>query len=305
MSRLTLVAFFLFALATVGNPRSARAAESYDNCTGFITSLPAVITAPGTWCMNQDLNTAISDGYAIEIASDKVTVDCNSHLIDGTSAGLGTRTYGVFAHGESPTVRHCHIRGFFAGVYIGDSGSIKFSYDTIEDNRLDGNTSIGIASYDGIAFIQRNEVFNTGNSTVPTDSIFGIVTIAPTDIIGNTVSGVTARSGTGYSGVQVYGIIVEGGLVGAPGPPGSVKDNRVRGLTPAGTGNAIGILFSSANRFVLAGNDVVLNGAGSQASSMGLYCIADSKGRVLDNVIAGFDTGIVNCGNAGNNDISP
>jgi hypothetical protein len=43
----------LLCLALLGYTGAASAAETYDNCTGFITSLPAVITRQGTWCMNE------------------------------------------------------------------------------------------------------------------------------------------------------------------------------------------------------------------------------------------------------------
>jgi hypothetical protein len=293
----------MVALAVVV-PQRCQAAESYDNCTGFIASLPAVITSPGTWCLKQDLTTAITSGDAIGVASDNVIVDCNSHRLDGTSAGIGTQTSGMHAQGHiNTTIRHCDIRGFHGGVVI-ESGSPAFGVDTIEDNRFDGNTYVGILSYNKMSLIQRNQVLNTGNSTSPSDSVYGITTMAPTYILGNTVSGVTARSGTGYAGVNVYGIIVQGGVVGAPGPPGSISDNRVRGLTPAGTGAAFGILFSSSGRFQLAGNDVVAK-ADSTQSGFGLYCNADSKGRAKGNVVAGFGTGIANCGDAGDNDVTP
>jgi hypothetical protein len=61
----------LVLLAAAASP--ALAAESYDNCTGFIDPLPAVITTQGTWCLRKDLRTAVASGHAITIATNNVT----------------------------------------------------------------------------------------------------------------------------------------------------------------------------------------------------------------------------------------
>src|SRR5690606_28675588 len=49
-------------------PHAARAAQSYDTCTGFIDSLPATINSQGTWCLRGNVSTAITSGNAIEVA---------------------------------------------------------------------------------------------------------------------------------------------------------------------------------------------------------------------------------------------
>ena len=63
MSRLGICSFVLgLALLTV--PPIGHAAESYGNCTGFITSVLTAITAPATWHLKQDLATAVTSGSA-------------------------------------------------------------------------------------------------------------------------------------------------------------------------------------------------------------------------------------------------
>src|SRR6185369_2787721 len=95
MSRLNVCALLLVMLGLLlGTPRAASAAESYDNCTGFITTLPAVITTQGTWCLKQDLATAITSGNAITINTGNVTIDCNDFKLGGMSAGLATQAIG-------------------------------------------------------------------------------------------------------------------------------------------------------------------------------------------------------------------
>src|ERR1700685_3893541 len=102
----------LFLLAMLAFVQPAHAARSYDNCTGFVTSLPAVISTPGTWCLNQNLSTSTIGGYAIRIAANDVVLDCNDFLVDGLPLGLGTGEYGIFADNQThATVRHCNVRG--------------------------------------------------------------------------------------------------------------------------------------------------------------------------------------------------
>src|SRR4029078_12340445 len=93
----TYAIMLLLAALAASAPRSAHAAESYDNCSGFITSLPAVISTQGTWCFKQDLATAITSGNAISINTNNVTLDCNDFKLGGLAAGAGTMTYGVAA----------------------------------------------------------------------------------------------------------------------------------------------------------------------------------------------------------------
>ena len=81
---------FLVLLLFLCGPRAAHAAQSYDNCTGFITSVPAVISTQGTWCLKQDLATAIASGNAISVNANNVTLDCNDFKLGGLAAGAGT-----------------------------------------------------------------------------------------------------------------------------------------------------------------------------------------------------------------------
>src|SRR5688572_33166642 len=106
---LTLLAMSL--LASI--PGKAAAAESYDSCKGVITALPATITTPGTWCLKQDLATLLASGNAITVKANDVTLDCNDFKLDGSGAGVSTKTIGIRAVDVSNvTVRHCNVRGF-------------------------------------------------------------------------------------------------------------------------------------------------------------------------------------------------
>ncbi|HMB42890.1 MAG TPA: right-handed parallel beta-helix repeat-containing protein, partial [Luteimonas sp.] len=152
----------LLCLLLTGAGR-AHAAQSYDNCVGYITTLPAVITTQGTWCLKQDLATAITSGSAITINNNNVTIDCNDFKLGGLSAGTGTLSSGIYAVSRSNiTVRRCNVRGFFIGVnlYATTTGG-----NLVEDNRLDGNTLEGLSVFGDGSIVRRNVITNTGGST--------------------------------------------------------------------------------------------------------------------------------------------
>jgi hypothetical protein len=289
MSRIFFSATLLLALSLLGGaPGVARAAESYGNCAGFITSLPATINAAGTWCFNQNLSTAVTGGNVVTINADNVTLDCNDFKLDGLAAGAGTLTTGIFASVHRfITIRHCNIRGFYYGISI--SGPGNFGH-LIEDNRFDGNTFAGLLVEGDNTVIRRNRVFDTGGSTQNAYA-YGIFATYSTDVEDNTVSGVAATAGG--NGIAT-GIYAEGNA------SGSIRGNRVRGLAGDGTGQAWGIFNSSSDRVVLRDNDV----AATTGTGYGLYC-ANSNGRARDNTIKGFGTAISGCGNDGGNVVKP
>jgi hypothetical protein len=291
MIRTHFAMLIVLALALLlGGTRAAHAAESYDNCAGYITSLPAVITTQGTWCLKKDLSTALNWGNAITINNDDVTIDCNNFKLGGLNAGPGTQEVGIGASGRvGLTVRHCTIRGFYIGVNLAASGN-QIGGHTIEDNRFDSNTSQAISVEGDDSVIQRNIVANTGGSTIFGYAI-GISATHTVDILDNTVSGVRATGGTGGF---VYGIYssVHGG---------SISGNRVQGLLSDGNGAAFGIVNSGNGGLTMRNNDVV---GSASAGSFGLFC-DNSSGHARSNVVNGFATGIETCTDDGSNVIAP
>jgi hypothetical protein len=264
-------------------PHVVRAAESYDNCTGYITSAPASITSQGTWCLKNDITASFISGEAIFVAANNVTVDCNGFKI---VANPGFENFssgdGVYADNRlNVTVRHCDIRGFKNGVlFTGASGGGH----VVEDNRFDGNNTTGIYVVGDGSVIRRNWVFNTGGS--PVNPYFtGIQANYSVDIIDNTISIVSATSGNNGSS---YGII------SMANAGGSIKDNRIRGVKGDGTGIATGIF--SDDQVSLRNNEVT---GDSSADSVGIGCTS-ANGRTKGNVIIGFATAIYICSNDGN-----
>jgi len=276
----------LSALALLSAVCPAQAAESYDNCTGFITSIPTTITTQGTWCLKQDLNTAITSGNAITIATNNVTIDCNNFKLGGLAAGAGTATFGIYSlNRANATVRHCSIRGFYYGVLLqGGSGSGH----AVEDNRFDGNTFIAVNVDGDGSVIRRNRVFDTGGSTLQIDA-YGISGYFTVDILDNTVAGVVARSGGGGAAIGIY-------TNGSNG--GNVVGNRVRGLLRDGTNFAVGIGNVNDARVEMRDNNVI--GVGQ----LGLEC-GNANDTAKDNVINGFDVALITCADVGGNAILP
>jgi len=286
---MTIKTWALPGLLAVLACKPASAAESYDNCAGFITSLPAVISSQGTWCMKQDLATAVTSGFVITVATNNVTIDCNNFKLGGLAAGAGTQASGIFANNrQNITVKNCNVRGFFAGVQL--QGSLA-SGNVVVDNRFDGNTYISIYVGGDGSLVQRNRVTDTGGSTVQVNA-YGIYAVNSVDIVDNTVSGVAATTAGDGS---AYGIYTGDNFAGR------IIDNGVRGLLPDGSGATVGIDNVNSGRLVIAGNHVVDQ---TSSGTIGLAC-AILNSRAKDNVIDGFSVGISVCGDAGGNDVTP
>ena len=264
-------------------PAPARAAESYDACTSFITVLPATIASAGTWCLNSHLTTSAVSGTAIKINADNVTIDCNGWRLDGVGAGAATLTTGIGATSRlNATVRNCHVRGFYYGTYITGGGHL------IEDNLFEGNTYQGIQVRGDGSIVRRNRVLDTGGSSV-TSTAFAIVTFNSVDIIDNTVSGVLGSTGS------------VGGIQTTSNLDASITGNRIRGLAPGPGASSYGVNNNTSNRLLMRGNEVTGTGL---AGSYGLRC-SSSNGRARDNVINGFTTALSVCANDGANVIVP
>lgn len=274
----------LFGLAFVPTP--ARAAQSYDNCTGFVDSVPATISTQGTWCLRKDLSTGLTSGNAITISANNVTLDCNDFKLGGLAAGTASLAFGVSSPVDqagqaiekfNATVRRCNIRGFLAGVRLVGHGHV------VEDNRLDNNLLYGIACVG--CSVRRNQVMDTGGliyEGAGYDTATGIFTNG-SDVVDNLVEGVFAAAAV----TVVRGISFT--------HPGQVaRGNTVRGLEyagGAGGGHAIGISSSFSTGRLIEGNfisaeDVTL-GSSVAISGGGSACI--------DNTVYNYVTATQGC----------
>ena len=259
-------------------PTPIHAAQSYDNCTAFIDTLPATISTQGTWCLRHDVTTPITSGNAITINTNNVTIDCNDFKIGGLSAGTSSLANGIFANGPlNATVRHCNVRGFRNGVYLNGAGHL------IEDNRFDQNLYVGIYVAGDNNRVERNAVYDTGG--YPGNNLsYGIY--ASADVIDNTVAGVFATAAATYpDGIDLYGTGIE------------ARGNRVRGLAAAGGGSALGIYVGNAG-ITVSGNRI---SAAAPIYGVGIVGFGANDTFCGGNTIAKFSTPISACQDTGGN----
>src|SRR5436190_948842 len=281
--------FSFIAIATLaafaGASGPAAAAESYDSCLGFIDALPATITTQGTWCLRQNLDTSATSGNAIEIQTNNVTIDCNGFRMRGSGGGA----VGIFAAGRlNLAIRHCTIRGFVIGIEVfGGSDYL------VENNLLDQSRFIGIETAGASSVVRRNNVVNTGGS--PAAGQASAIS-AEGDVIDNVVDGVYgADSVVNFGANGIYSPAHAGVNLGIV-----IQGNRIRNLTPKGTGEAIGI---TSNGSGVAVRDNVI-GQASSTTGFGIACL-DNTSHVRDNVILKYATGIaVACHDAGGNSVN-
>lgn len=215
-----MVAAILGASGLVAQAR----AETYQTCTGFIDSVPAVITGQGTWCLRGDLSTAQTSGAAIRIDTNNVTIDCNDFKIGGLAAGAATAADGIMAYNRlNITVRNCNVRGFRRGISLNGAGHV------VEDNRLDGNLFVGLeASGDTQHVVRRNIVLDTGGATDGLNTTYGIFSSGA--VIDNIVDGVDPVHGKHVTGIRA---MAASGQV--------IRGNVIRNLRPRNGGTANGI----------------------------------------------------------------
>jgi hypothetical protein len=187
-------------------------AETTD-CT-VISTLPATLSNPGVYCINQDLVLAGATGTAVTITADSVTLDLNGHalrskasantattgvglsghkyftIIDGTIAGFanaidvqspasGTRSLGgVIADLKIQ-------RSVAAGIGVDCDGCVvrnNLVTDTIVPASISGFSALGISVLGTGALVTGNRVFNT--HSVPTGGeAFGIYVLASNSVV--------------------------------------------------------------------------------------------------------------------------
>ncbi|HEY0660267.1 MAG TPA: right-handed parallel beta-helix repeat-containing protein [Lysobacter sp.] len=260
-------------------------AESFDTCAGFIDSLPATVGTQGTWCLRHDLSTAIASGFAIEVTTNNVTIECNGFKIGGLAAGPGSQTYGIYAHSRlNVSVRNCTVRGFYYGIYLFGSGF------QVEDNRFDHNLWKSIGVFGDASRVMRNLVVDTGGGTGVSTAI---AIHASADVIGNAIHNVygnDALANTAGTGIEIYS-----------GRGNVVRDNNISGLLSAGSGAVKGIRVDVATATVIDHNNMsrtgALGGNGILVDGMNAFC--------NNNTIYNFATPLTGCTASSGNQALP
>lgn len=272
----------LITLLLGSHTPASQGAEGFDNCSGFIDSVPAVITTQGVWCMRSDLSSNIGGGTLIQVDTNNVTIDCNHFKLGGLGGGQGTATRGIVANARiNLAVRNCNIRGFYNGLQASGGGG-----HLVEDNRFEANRYIGISVESPGSMVRRNLVNATGDTSIPTGATFGIAVADGVDVIDNTVNGVSAQQAS----ASVYGIYTNANGNGA------TVGNRIRDLVPGAGGTPFAIYNQGIVRTVVSDNTIVGTGAGG---SVAIRC-ANGVGSAFNNSTVGFATAVLGCTTSGN-----
>jgi len=234
-----LLACMLLALALP--MATAQAAESYDNCTGFIDSVPTSISSRGTWCLRKDLGSSVASGALITVEANNITIDCNDFKLGGMSAGPATQTKGISAKLRSNlTVRNCMLRGFWAGIHV--SGGVGH---VVEDNRIDNSSAVGLWVDGDGSIVRNNRISETGGAAQ--GDVTGLIVQGDAiQVVDNMVNGVAGSpDAEGFA----QGLLFNG-------TSGLVRGNFITGVLPNG-GGAVGIKSDVGFLTVVEGNVLV------------------------------------------------
>jgi nitrous oxidase accessory protein NosD len=227
-----------------------------------ITSLPAVISSQGVYCLTGHLATSQTTGHAIEITVPNVVLDLNGWKVGGQAAGKGTDAIGIHSGGANVTMKNGIVRGFVIGIVLFGAGSV------VEDVLADQNTDTGIAVWGEGSIVRRNQIVNTGGTTVyPGDWAQGIDSHAPGALIeNNSVSGL--YSVAGGVGIALYNATV-------------VRGNTLSGSATPPTG--YGIFVPSSSNVTVVDNVI-------SSFDVGVYYDSGASGIYARNVADGCTT---------------
>jgi hypothetical protein len=251
---------------------SAPAKAETVNCK-TISALPAVISTQGVYCLKYDLATSIASGSAISIETNNVTIDCNGHRLGGLAAGPSTTARGISSVDRSNIiVRGCSVRGFSTGINLNFTASPPRGF-LVEDNRLDGNTTRGIAVFGAGSQVRRNRVIDTGGSSSGSTMAIGIYAGYGVDLMDNTVDGVTGTLAPGSFAGGIWMTTASGAVI---------ADNRVRNVV--GDGSARGIWIMEEDSAIIRDNFIGHVSRTSVGPVFGLFC-SNSPSLARGNVV--------------------
>lgn len=232
----------LFARVAIVAFMGTAAAGSAVACNP-ISAVPAVISAPGRYCLTQDLTFPSARGIAIDIQASEVTLDLQGYTLKGPHyGGVATiaESVAVMASGgNNITVRGGRIVGFGTGVNIG--GNTLTAGHLVEKLHIDGNAAVGIgvAAKDSVIRDNRitrlNGYLQTGVSTKAVTGIYSghfLWFHTGNQILGNQIVDFSGQPGNPSSGIYLErapGVQVEGNFIeGAPNPSDATTFYGVR-----------------------------------------------------------------------------
>ena len=247
------------------------------NCTP-ITTLPAVISTQGIYCLTGNLATNITSGNAITITANNVTLDLNGWKLGGQGGGMATQAAGILSGADNVTIKNGIVRGFYYGIYLTGRGGV------VQDMLMDQNTHIGIAVFGQGSIVEHNQVVDTGGSTAePSVTAIGIETALGSGslVVNNVVSGLTATGGLDEYGIAMTGL------------NSVARDNIVNDdAGPTGGGTSLGIFQYQSDSITV--NNTVSNFAwGIYNTAAGIYAH-----NTVNNCTTSYYGGVAGVGNS-------
>ena len=216
---------------------------------GTVTTLPIVITTPGTYTLDRDY-TNLAGLVAIDVRCSDVVIDGGGHILDGTDA---TYSVGVQVHGSAVltgvTVKNIRLTDWDKGIYFWNARG------RIEGVTASSNTNTGIMLYSG------GDGTSITGCTAENNGVGGFsISYAP----GVDVSSCTARNNAN-DGFYVYGS----------------NSARINGVTSSGnTMSGIALIGSSTARIsgaLVSGCQITANG------KTGIYMSRAEANTVVNN----------------------
>jgi nitrous oxidase accessory protein NosD len=255
-------------LASAFAAGTASAGPSHATCAGFIDSLPASVTTPGTWCLRRDVSGSFPQGSAIDVAASGVILDCNGFGLRNTTRHLGTA---MEVSGDDNIVRNCDVRGFERGIFI------KGLRTVVENNRLSDLGSWAIQSTGKGSRVTGNHIRDvalTGNGAGSAIEAFGIA-----DVSHNFIDGVRPVP-TEEGNISSTGIFVQNSGYG------QITGNRIRGLKSQGENSYVYGIDSVST--VTATLQITRNHIDGPEFREGWAIRCQGVGGAGDNIVTGY-----------------
>ena len=220
---------------------------------------------------------------AVSRSCESGTAGSGRWKLGGLTAGAATQAFGIRAFmRKNITIRNGTIRGFRGAIFLADNAFYDGSQGhLVEDIRADKNTFSGIAVIGRGNIVRRNQVMDTGGSTVDI-AAYGIIFDGPGGrVLNNDISGTASRSWANAFALSFRdadGAVVDG--------------NRIDDVS-ADTGWPMGIFIDSSNDVLLAGNHIT-------RVPYGVF-YSNSTSKYMDNLTSNVTTPFTGGTDAGGN----
>jgi hypothetical protein len=285
-------------------PGPARAETQ--NCT-VLTTMPATLSAPGHYCLDQDFALFPGSNPMVTISADDVVLDCNGHTLRNTYVdgdGIGVSVVDVR---RGVTVRQCVLDGFEPGVSVETyPGSTAASTAIrIEDNRILRAHTTGIRAIGSNLRIERNQVSQLRGGTASPLTAIRVEASRNLDVRG---AGIVIRDNliadvkpqeywikAGVYAIFVYGVSNT-----------VISGNRISGFYVSSGTTMVAIRGNEVSNSLVSGNTILtppplpapLDGTQYQ----GVLIEGASPASVIctDNTVGHFATNFVGCTQADN-----